>query len=93
MAAKPDKNDHHITLYLKSTAGAWPDARFNIENRAKKVLDEAIDHFNLRPDPQRPYVLRRERDNVVLGLDQKLEDLQMHNGDVVLVQPTQATDG
>ena len=92
MSPKP-ADDPHITLYLRSTAGSWPDARFNRNNRAQKVLDEAVEHFNLKPDPQRPYVLRRERDNLVLDLGSKLDDLGMQDGDVVLVQPTQATDG
>lgn len=93
MSPQPSKSDPHITLVVKSTAGTWPDARFNRSNRAAKILEDGIDHFRLDPNPPRPYVLRREADNSALALDQKIEALGLRDGESVLIQPTQAIDG
>ena len=38
-------------------------------------------------------MLRREADNSALALDQKFDALGLRDGDVVLIQPTQAIDG
>ena len=93
MSPQPPRPEPHITLTIKSTAGTWTDARFNRNNRAQKILDDAIAHFRLDPSPARPYVLRREADSSALALDQKIDALGLHDGDVVLIQPTQAIDG
>jgi hypothetical protein len=93
MSPQPPRPEPHITLVVKSTAGTWDDARFNRSNRAQKVLDEGIRHFNLDPDPSRPCVLRQESTGAQLALDQKLEDLGLTTGEAVLIQPTQAIDG
>lgn len=93
MSPQPPRPEPHITLTIKSTAGVWSDARFNRSNRAQKILDDATAHFRLDPNPARPYVLRREADNSALALDQKIDALGLRDGDVVLIQPTQAIDG
>lgn len=93
MSPQPPRPEPHITLTVKSTAGVWDDARFNRNNRAEKVLEEGIRHFNLDPNPPRPYVLRREATGAQLALDQKLDDLGLTSGEAVLIQPTQAIDG
>jgi hypothetical protein len=93
VSSQHPKPEPHISLVVKSTAGTWPDARFNRNNRAQKVLDEGIDHFRLDPNPPRPYVLRRESTGAQLALDQKLEALGLVDSEVVLIQPTQAIDG
>ena len=89
---RPPKPTPHVTLVVKSTAGTWPDARFNRSNPAAKVLEDGIAHFRLDPSPPRPYVLRRDS-GAQLALDQKLEALGLEDGDVVVIQPTQAIDG
>jgi hypothetical protein len=85
--------NHHLTLVVKSTAGVWPDARFNEENRAQKVLDDGIRHFHLDPSPAQPYLLVREADGSTLNLSEKLEELGLHDGDGVLIQAGQPVDG
>jgi hypothetical protein len=80
----------HITLTVKSTAGSFTDD-FNRSNRAEKVQEEALRRFNL--DRSATYVLRRETDQRVLTLSEKLEDLGLRDGDVVIIQATQAQDG
>ncbi|HET6867211.1 MAG TPA: hypothetical protein VFH80_14925 [Solirubrobacteraceae bacterium] len=85
--------NHHISLIIKSTAGVWPDARFNIENRAQKVLDEGVHHFHLDPSPAQPYLLVREADGSTLNLSEKLEQLGLHDGEGVLIQAGQPVDG
>jgi hypothetical protein len=93
MSPQPPRPEPHITLTVKSTAGVWTDARFNRNNRAQNILDDAIEHFRLDPNPARPYVLRREADNSALALDQKINALGLQDSDVVLIQATQAIDG
>lgn len=85
--------NHHINLIVKSTAGVWPDARFNIDNRAQKVLDDGIRHFRLDPNPAQPYLLVREADGSALSLSEKLEELGLRDGDAVLIQAGQPVDG
>lgn len=86
-------SNRHITLIVKSTAGVWPDARFNLSNRAQKVLDEGVRHFHLDPSPAQPYLLVREADGSTLNLSEKLEDLGLSDGDSVLIQAGQPVDG
>jgi hypothetical protein len=85
--------NHNISLIVKSTAGVWPDARFNQDNRAQKVLDDGILHFHLDPSPAQPYLLVRESDGSTLNLSEKLEELGLHDGDAVLIQAGQPVDG
>lgn len=80
----------HITLTVKSTSGSFTDD-FNRNNPAEKIEHEAIRRFGL--DRSATYVMRRESDQRVLTPDEKLEDLGLQDGDVVLIQATQAQDG
>jgi hypothetical protein len=93
MSPQPPRPEPHISVVVKSTAGTWPDARFNRNNRAQKILDDGVDHFRLDPNPPRPYILRRESSGAQLALDQKLDALGLVDGETVLIQPTQAIDG
>jgi hypothetical protein len=88
-----EHSGNHLNLVVKSTAGVWPDARFNQENRAQKVLDEGVRHFHLDPSPAQPYLLVREADGSTLSLSEKLEELGLHDGDTVLIQAGQPVDG
>ena len=80
----------HLSLTVKSTSGSFTD-EFNRNNRAEKILDEAIKRFNL--NRAAVYILKREADERVLDPGEKLEDLGLNDGDVVLVQSDQAEDG
>lgn len=80
-----------ITLTVKTTSGPYTD-RFNSSNKARKVHDEAIEKLNL-PSAGVTYTLLSQRDNRVLALDEKLEELDVRDGDVLVLQTNQAQDG
>ncbi len=80
----------HINLTIKSASGSFSDA-FNRSNRAEKIQDEAIRRLGLNRNAT--YVLRRESDGRVLTLSEKLEGLELQDGDVIVIQTTQAQDG
>ena len=89
----PDEKRHYrITLTIKSTSGQFTD-EFNLEARAQHVLDEAIRRLHLASGPGITYVLRREVDGRTLALSEELDALDLSNGDVILLQTTQAQDG
>lgn len=84
--------EQHIDLTVKSTSGMFTD-RYNRNNKAQKVFDKAIEHFQLSTSGGVTYTLKREADNRVLALDEKLEDLGLVNGDILILQTNQAQDG
>lgn len=84
--------EQHIDLNVRSTSGSFTE-RYNRNNRAQKVFDKAIEHFRLSSSGGVSYTLKREADNRVLALDEKLEDLGLVNGDVLILQANQAQDG
>lgn len=87
------QNPKQLELSVRSTTNEFTD-RFNAENKAQKVLDEAITRLNLNPDPPRPYVLLRETPpEKTLALGEKLADQGVRNGDVIFVQASEAEDG
>lgn len=83
------KNDPFLDLTVQSTSGSYSD-RWNKNNRAEKVYDEALKHLKL---PAGQYLLKRARDGVVLNLSEKLEDLGLVDGDVLILQAGQPQDG
>ena len=85
--------DHKITLTVKSTSGAWPNAEFNTSNKIEKILDEAIKHFNLNKTPQAPYTVVRESTGQTLPLREKIGDVGLQSGEVVVIQAGQPVDG
>lgn len=89
MPGNADQN--FLDLIVKSTSGTFSD-RFNKNNKAQKVFDEAISYFGLNANGG-TYSLRREADNRALALGEKLEDLGLVDGDVLLLQTNQAQDG
>jgi hypothetical protein len=85
-------HDPFLTLTVKSTSGTFTD-RFNRENRAQKVLDEALAKLGLNTGPGVTYVLVRATDGRVLALGEKLAELGLVDGDLLLLQTNQAQDG
>jgi hypothetical protein len=90
MAPPPD---NHLSLVIKSTAGTWSDARFEVKNKVRVLLERAIDHFGLDPNPSSPYRVGRESTNETLALDQRLGDYGLVDGETILIQATRPTDG
>lgn len=81
-----------IDLTVKSTSGQFTD-KYNLNNKAQKVFDKAIQRFQLSTSGGVTYTLKREADNRVLALDEKLEDLGLVDADVLILQTNQAQDG
>lgn len=88
----PPQQRKHLDLTVKSTSGQFTEW-FNAENRAQKVLDGAIRYFGLAIGGTVTYTLRRQADGRDLALSEKLEDLGVRDGDVLLLQTNQAQDG
>lgn len=84
--------NQQINLTVKSTSGQFTN-KYNLNNKAQKVFDEAIRRFQLSTSGGVTYTLKRDADNRVLALDEKLEDLGLLNGDVLILQTNQAQDG
>jgi len=82
-------NDPHLDLTVQSTSGSFSD-RWNKNNRAEKVYEDALRRLNL---PAGQYLLKRARDGVILTLSEKLEDLGLVDGDVLILQAAQPQDG
>jgi hypothetical protein len=83
------KNDPFLDLTVQSTSGSFSD-RWNKNNRAEKVYDEALKRLQL---PAGQYLLKRARDGVILNLGEKLEGLGLVDGDVLILQAGQPQDG
>ena len=86
-------NDHHITLTVKSTSGTWPNAPFNTSNKVEKILNDAIKHFPLNKTPQAPYTVVRESTGASLPLNEKIGDVGLQSGEVLVIQAGQPVDG
>ncbi len=86
---KMTTHDPHLELTVKSTSGSFAD-RWNRNNQAEKVYRDALVRLRL---PDGRYLLKRERDGVILDLAHKLADLGLVDGDVLLLQAAQPQDG
>lgn len=84
--------ENKIVLTVKSTSGAFTDD-FNINNKAQRVFDEALRRFRLVQGAGASYVLVREQGRSQLALGEKIEDLGLVNGEVLILQASQAQDG
>jgi hypothetical protein len=93
VSPQPPPPEPHITLNIRSTSGNLTGERFNSQNRAQQVLDRAIKDIPLDPRPARPYTLVLERDGRTLALGEKLAELDVRDGDTVIVQASQPVDG
>ena len=82
-------NDPFLDLTVQSTSGSFSD-RWNRNNRAEKVYEEALRRLKL---PAGQYLLKRARDGVILTLSEKLADLGLIAGDVLVLQAAQPQDG
>jgi hypothetical protein len=82
----------HIELTMKSTSGSVKH-RFEPHERAKRVLEYAIKHIPLNPHPPRPYEMRLERTGAVLAPNETLAAQDVRDGDTVLIQAAEPTDG
>lgn len=83
------QNDPHLDLTIQSTSGSFSD-RWNKNNNAEHVYDEALRKLNL---PAGQYLLKRLRDGVILNLGDKLGDLGLVDGDILVLQAAQPQDG
>jgi hypothetical protein len=81
--------DNHIQLTIQSTSGSFSHT-WNKNERAQIVYDDALKHFKL---PAGQYLLKRKSDGAVLELSQKLGDLGLVNGDILILQAAQPQDG
>jgi hypothetical protein len=84
--------EHHISLTVKTTNGPFVDT-FNIENPGQKIVDDAIHTKKLDPHPPLPYVLKRASDGKTLPVGARIATYGLHDGDTVIVQAPEATDG
>jgi hypothetical protein len=93
MSPQPPRPSPHIALVVRTTAGTWNDARFNRENKAQKIVDEAIVHFGLDPNPPEPYILERASTGTPLPLEETIEDIGLADGETVIVKSPRPTEG
>lgn len=84
--------EDHLELTIKSTSGSVKHS-FGAHERALRVLEYAIKHIPLNPNPPRPYVMRLERTGAVLDANETLAHQDVRSGDTVLVQAAEPTDG
>lgn len=82
-------NNPLLDLVVKTTSGTLQD-RWNRNQKAQHVHDEALRRLRL---PHGQYLLKRERDGMVLNLAEKLDDLGLVDCDVLLLQAHQPKDG
>lgn len=85
-------HNEHVELLIKSTRGEWSE-RFAQGTLVRALLERAINHFDLDPNPSPPYKLVRESNNETLALDQHLRDYELRNDEVILIQAPRPTDG
>lgn len=90
---KPPKPDEKLRLTLRTASGS-DEENFKSDDVAAEILERAIKRFKMKPeDPNRPYEMRRESDSKVLDRGATLANLGLADGDVIIIQPTQAVDG
>lgn len=84
------KGDPFLNLTVRSTSGSFTD-RWNKQNKAQRVHDDALRKLRLAAGT---YLLKRERDGASsLTLSEKLADLGLVDGDVLILQASQPQDG
>lgn len=93
MSPQPPRPEPHITLVVRTTKGIWPDARLNTNNRARKIVDDAIVKFSLDPTPPEPYILERASTGASIPLNEKIADTGLADGETVIVKAPRPTDG
>ena len=93
MSPQPPRPQPHVDLVVRTTAGTWSDARFNRSNRAQKIVDDAIERFELDPTPPRPYILERGNTGEPIPLGEKIGDIGLSDGELVIVKAPRPIDG
>ena len=92
-APKPVKPaDPRVRLSVRSTSGHFDD-EFNRNNRVEKILEEATRRLSLATGPGITYVVKLERGSVTMNLQEKLAAYDLVDGDVIVIQTSQAEDG
>lgn len=81
-----------ISLVVKTTNGPFTDS-FNVENKGQKIVDDAIHKKSLDPHPPVPYVLKRASTGELLPVGAKIGTYGLSDGETVVVQAPEATDG
>lgn len=90
---KPPKPDKQLRLVLRTASGTHEE-NFKADELGQDILDRAIKRFKMAPeDPNRPYEMRRQSDNLKLDRASTLAGMGLADGDVIVIQPTQAIDG
>ena len=89
----PGQGKKLLTLRVRTTTNSFTD-KFNEENKAQRILDEAIDRFGLNPTPPKPYeLIRKTPPEKPLNVTMKLEDQGVRDGDEIFVQAFEPGDG
>jgi hypothetical protein len=93
-ARPPEKAppDNHLDLIVKSTRGEWSES-FAENTLVRALLERAIEHFGLNPEPSQPYRVVRESKNETLALGEHLKAYELDDGEVILIQAPRPTDG
>jgi hypothetical protein len=91
-APKPKPADPRVRLSVRGTSGHFED-EFNRNNRVEKILDEAAKRLGLATGPGITYVIKLQRGGVTMNPDEKLAAYDLVDGDVVVIQTSQAEDG
>jgi hypothetical protein len=80
-------NKNEIQLTIKSQAGGtWPDARFNVHQKIRHVLEKAVERFHLDPSLTYEVLLVRGGEQRSLPLDASIQDAGLHDGDLLLIR-------
>jgi hypothetical protein len=79
-----DMNMNEISLTIKSASGGtWPDAEFNIREKVRQVLDQALKHFHLDHSLTYEVLVAGSRS---LPLDESLHAAGVRDDDVLMVR-------
>lgn len=84
-------SDPRIRLTVRSGGGTFSDM-FATANALRKVRDAALRYFGLDLHGGVTYVLSTS-DGRSLSLSEKIRDLPISDGDVLVLTPSQAIDG
>ena len=80
-------NTNQLNLTIKSQTGStWPNAEFNVHQKVRLVLQEALQHFHLDASLQYEVILVQSGAQRSLQLDESLEDAGVHSGDTLLIR-------
>ncbi|GEM_PF-2986382 len=80
-------NKNEVGVIVKSQAGGtWPDAVFNVHQKVRHVLDQALDYFHLDSGLHYEVLLVRGTAQQTIPADESLEHAGVRNGDTLLVR-------